>query len=215
MLSLYSVARAGEIRGTVKATGKSAAQQDVDNGMYESRKYKFLERFDYDQLKDFIVLVDQQMPGSQPPSKPVQIVIQKNATFRPHVLPVMVGTTVEWPNDDEIFHNVFSMSEIKPFDLGLYKNNEVKRVTFDKPGRVDVFCSIHTKMSCIILVVQNPFFAVTDEKGNYKISNLPAGTYKMKAWHERVPSQEKEIAVPAVGTVAADFVLTISGLPKY
>src|SRR5262249_39755583 len=107
------------------------------------------------------------------------------------------------------------MSEIKPFDLGLYKNNEVKRVTFDKPGRVDVFCSIHTKMSCIVLVLKNPYFASTDKNGNYKISNVPAGTYKLKAWQERLPGQEKDVTVPETGSITLDFLLTIAGLPKY
>ena len=137
------------------------------------------------------------------------------ATFKPHVLPVMVGTTVEWPNNDDIFHNVFSMSEAKPFDLGFYKSHELKRVTFDKPGRVDIFCSIHTRMSCIVLVLENPFFAATDKNGNYTIPNLPAGTYRLKAWHERLPSQIKDVNVPVNGEIPQDFVLSVTGLPQY
>jgi Polysaccharide lyase family 4, domain II len=127
----------------------------------------------------------------------------------------MVGTTVEWPNQDEIYHNVFSMSDPKPFDLGIYKSNQIKKVTFDKPGRIDVFCSIHTKMNCIILVLENPFFAVTDKNGNFKISNVPAGTYNLKSWHERLPSQVKSVVVPDIGEVNVGFVMSIAGLPKY
>ena len=107
------------------------------------------------------------------------------------------------------------MSEAKAFDLGIYKNKQVKRVTFDKPGRVDVFCSIHTKMSCIILVLANPFFSTTDKNGDFTISNIPAGTYQLKAWHERLPPQVKTITVPESGEVPVDFVLSVAGLPKY
>jgi Carboxypeptidase regulatory-like domain len=142
-------------------------------------------------------------------------VAQKSATFSPHVLPVMVGTTVEWPNYDTIYHNVFSISDAKSFDLDLYKGNPPdKRVTFDKPGRVDVFCSIHKDMNCIVLVLENPYFASTDENGNYTIPNVPPGKYKLKAWHERLPAAEREIIVPADGGVKADFVLGIKNLPK-
>ena len=213
--SCFGVCDAGTIVGKVKAEGKAEAQQDISSGKYESRKWKFVERLNYGEFKDFVVYIDQPIPGSLPPTEPLQVIIQKNAVFVPHILPVMVGTTVEWPNHDDIFHNVFSMSEPKSFDLGLYKSNETKRVTFDKPGRVDVFCSIHTKMNCIVLVLQSPFFSVTDEKGFYKISNVPPGRYKLTGWHERMPLVTKEIEVPATGEVKADLTLTISGLPKY
>jgi len=207
---------AGTIKGHVKAQPRPEAMEDVESGKYENRKYKFLERVDYDEMKDFVVYVDQPISNiNQPPPKPMQVVIQKDGTFKPHVLPVMVGTTVEWPNNDDIFHNVFSISEAKPFDLGFYKSHEVKRVTFDKPGRVDIFCSIHTRMNCIVLVLENPFFAATDKDGNYQIPDLPAGAYRLKAWHERLPSQTMDVTVPVNGEISQDFVLTVTGLPKY
>lgn len=206
----------GTITGKVKAQGRPEAKEDVEAGKYENSKYKFLERINYDQLSDFIVYVDQPSSGkSYPPSGPVQVVIQKNATFRPHVIPVLVGTVVEWPNNDDIYHNVFSISDPKPFDLGFYKHSEVKRVTFDKPGRVDVFCSIHKKMSCIVLVLTNPFFAATDKDGKYEIRNVPAGTYHLRAWDERLPSQIKDVTVTDTGSTVVDFVLSVTGLPKY
>lgn len=199
--------QAGTIVGVVSAKGR--AEAEAAGGKYDSRKFKFAEKVNYEELKDFVVYIDQE-PAQKPspPAKPVEVVTQKDATFRPHVLPVLVGTTVEWPNRDEIYHNVFSISEPKEFDLGLYKSTDAtKRVTFDKPGRVDIFCSIHKEMHCIILVLQTPHFAATDARNRYTITNLPAGTYKLKAWHERVPSQVREITVPAEGTVKVDFVL--------
>ncbi|HEU5395979.1 MAG TPA: carboxypeptidase-like regulatory domain-containing protein, partial [Verrucomicrobiae bacterium] len=83
------------------------------------------------------------------------------------------------------------------------------------PGRVDVFCSIHENMHCIVLVRENPYFAVTDADGNYKIPNVPAGTYKLEAWHERLPAEEKEITVSTNGEVKVNFTLGIKNLPKY
>src|SRR3569833_1168616 len=149
-------------------------------------------------------------------SEATRRIAQHGAMFTPHVLPVMAGTTVEWPNDDAIFHNVFSVSDAKNFDLGLYKGNpQNKRITFDKAGRVDVFCSIHSEMHCIVLVLENPYFASTDGDGNYKILNVPPGKYKLKAWHERLPADEKEITVPETGEVRMDFTLGIKNLPQY
>jgi len=213
--------QAGTISGLVRAQGKEGSEQDVASGKYESRKFKFAERINYADLHDFVVYIDQtpdQKP--KPPAQPVQVITtkrvsQKGAIFSPHVLPVVVGTTVEWPNNDEIFHNVFSISDAKQFDLGLYQKPEVKSVLFDKPGRVDVFCSIHTSMNCIVLVLETPHFAATDEKGRYSIANVPPGTYRLKAWHERLPSQIKEITVPESGDVKGDFTLGITNLPKY
>jgi plastocyanin len=226
ILLLFALAappmRAGTIIGNVRAEGKADAADDSAAGKYASRKYKFAERIDYAELHDFVVYIEGPVGTNAviAPSKPVVVntsrVTQQGALFTPHVLPVVAGTTVEWPNNDEIFHNVFSMSEAKQFDLDLYKGNPPdKHVTFDKAGRVDVFCSIHANMHCIVLVLENPFFAVADDRGRYSITNVPPGTYKLKAWHERMPPQVKEITVPESGDVKADFVLGITNLPKY
>jgi plastocyanin len=212
---------AGTITGTVRAEGKRGAVQGDSDGKYESRKYKFAERVNYAEFHDFVVYIDGPVGGKPALSdKPLAVetrrVAQKGAMFSPHVLPVVVGTTVEWPNNDEIYHNVFSMSDAKQFDLDLYKGNPPdKRVTFDKEGRVDVFCSIHANMHCIVLVLNNPYFAMADERCRYSITNVPPGTYKLKAWHERLPAQSQSITVPQTGEVKADFVLGIKNLPKY
>ncbi len=207
------------ITGVVRAEGKAGAPSDAGGGKYDSRQFKFVERVNYDELRDFVVYIDGPLAFTNTAAgKPVQVVTrrieQKGALFNPHVMPVVVGTTVEWPNEDTILHNVFSFSEAKEFDLGLYKSPEVKSVTFDKAGRVDVFCSIHTRMSCIILVLPNPFFAAANDRGVYAITNVPPGNYKLKAWHERLPALTQEIVVPAEGTVKMDFLMGIKGLPK-
>ncbi len=212
---------AGTIIGNVRAEGKGGMGDNGANGPYAGRKYKFVERVDYSAMHDFVVYIEGRVgPTDAPPTGVVEVatrkVAQQGAMFLPHVLPIMAGTTIEWPNYDDIYHNVFSMSDAKQFDLGLYKGNPpTKRVTFDKPGRVDVFCSIHENMHCIILVLENPYFASTDEDGNYKISNVPPGTYKLKVWHERLPADEREITVPTNGEVKASYVLGIKNLPQY
>jgi len=222
LLTAANFASAGIIHGTVRAQGKTDADDNRAAGdAYASRKYKFVPRVDYAAMHDFVVFVEGRFGTNRPPPTNVLAVAttkiaQKGAVFSPHVLPVMVGTTVEWPNYDDIYHNVFSMSDAKQFDLGLYKGNPPdKRVTLDKPGRVDVFCSIHENMHCIILVLENPYFACTDEDGHYKIADVPPGTYKLKAWHERLPADEREITVPTNGVVRVDFVLGIKNLPQY
>jgi len=214
---------AGTIVGNVHAQGKTGTDADdsASDGAYASRKYKFVPKVDYSAMHDFVVFIEGPMGTNTPAATNLVIVstrrvAQHGAMFTPHVLPIAVGTTVEWPNDDDIYHNVFSMSDAKQFDLGLYKGNPPsKRVTFDKPGRVDVFCSIHENMHCIILVLENPYFASTDENGNYKIPNVPPGTYELKAWQERLPADEKEIIVPTNGEVRTDFTLGIKNLPQY
>jgi plastocyanin len=220
LLTLTTV-RAGTLVGTVRAEGKPGTEDAGAAGHYASHRYKFAERVDYSELRDFVVYIEGPV-GSKvvPPAQPVSIatsrITQKGAEFKPHVLPVVVGTTVEWPNTDDIYHNVFSMSEAKPFDLDLYKGNPPeKRVTFDKTGRVDVFCSIHANMHCIVLVLENPYYALTDDRGHYTIPNVPPGKYRLKAWHERLPAQEREITMPDSGDLKTDFVLGIKDLPKY
>jgi plastocyanin len=222
ILSLTTlVTVAGTITGSVRAQGKTNIEASASDAAYASRKYKFVDKVDYAAMHDFVVYVEGSFGTNSMASTNLEEVAttriaQEGAVFSPHVLPVMAGTTVEWPNNDRIYHNVFSMSDAKQFDLGLYKGNPPdKRVKFDKPGRVDVFCSIHTSMNCVVLVLENPYFAATDGSGNYKIQNVPPGKYKLKAWHERLPAGEQEIIVPTNGEVKVDFVLGIKNLPQY
>ena len=212
-------AGAGTITGTVNAEGKPGTEAAAGAGKYDSRQFKFVERVNYDEMRDFVVYIDGPAgPKSSAPPATAEVttkrITQKGAVFDPHILPIMEGTTVDWPNNDEILHNVFSYSEANPFDLGLYKAPVVKHVSFDKPGQVDVFCSIHTRMNCIVLVLENPYFAKTNARGGYAITNVPPGTYTVKAWHERLPPQVRQIVVPESGEVKADFTLGIRNLPQ-
>jgi len=109
---------------------------------------------------------------------------QKSRQFLPRVLPVVVGTSVEFPNDDTIFHNVFSLSKTKPFDLGTYEPGHTASVSMDRTGLVKVYCNIHPDMNASIVVLANPWFALTDRNGGFVICNAPAGEYSLRAWND-------------------------------
>jgi len=135
------------------------------------------------------------------------IMDQRNETFVPHVLAITTGTTVDFPNSDHIYHNVFSLSKTRPFDLGRYAVGRSKSIRFDRPGIVRVFCDIHSHMSAFILVFSHPFFAVTDPAGRYRIDNVPPGTYTLVAWNEGVTSESRQVLVSDAGVTEADFSL--------
>ena len=124
------------------------------------------------------------------------IMDQRNETFVPHVLAITTGTTVDFPNSDKFYHNVFSLSKTRRFDLGRYAAGGSRHVTFDQPGIVRVFCDIHTHMSAFILVFGHPFFALTDDQGRYHIDNVPPGTYNVIAWHEGSATEPRPVTVP-------------------
>jgi plastocyanin len=107
---------------------------------------------------------------------------QRNEAFVPHVLAVRVGTVIDFPNDDNIYHNVFSLSKTKRFDLGRYPKGQSKSIRVDDPGIVRVFCEIHSHMNAFILVFAHRFFDVTDEQGRYRLDQVPPGTYTLVAW---------------------------------
>ena len=131
---------------------------------------------------------------TKPESTPAQKrkLEQKDKRFIPHIMVVQVGTEVDFPNHDPFFHNVFSVYDGKPFDLGLYANGESRPVRFSRPGISHIFCNIHPQMSAVIVTVETPYFAVSASDGRYSIENVPAGTYRLQVWHER--SDEQQLA---------------------
>ncbi|HEV8150490.1 MAG TPA: hypothetical protein VGP61_09940 [Gemmatimonadales bacterium] len=125
---------------------------------------------------------------------------QRGEHFVPHVLPVLVGTTVGFPNDDPIFHNVFSLSSIKSFDLGRYPRGSSRTVTFSRAGIVPVFCHIHADMNGFILVLDTPFFVSPDANGHFVIEGVPPGDYRLITWHERIRPMQAAVHIEAGGT---------------
>jgi plastocyanin len=132
---------------------------------------------------------------------------QRGERFVPHVLAITTGTIVDFPNSDHIYHNVFSLSKTKTFDLGRYAAGHSKPVRFDHPGIVRVFCDIHSHMNAFILVFSHPFFSLTDADGRYRINDIPPGTYNVVAWNEGVASEQRSVTVSESGIEEEDFTL--------
>jgi plastocyanin len=133
---------------------------------------------------------------------------QRNETFVPHVLAITVGTTVDFPNSDKTYHNVFSLRGPRPFDLGRYAAGRSKSIRFDRPGIVRVFCEIHSHMSAFILVFNHRYFAVASADGRYQIGRVPPGRYTLVAWNEGTIRESRPVVIPdAGGAVEADFAL--------
>jgi plastocyanin len=122
-------------------------------------------------------------PGAPRRAAPGEAVLnQRDVQFAPRVLAVQVGATVKFPNSDRVFHNVFSYHDGTKFDLGLYPVGAVKHVPFKQPGLSRVYCNIHPQMSAYVMVVDTPYFAVSDRSGRFTIADVPRGTYRYHAW---------------------------------
>jgi plastocyanin len=130
---------------------------------------------------------------------------QRNETFVPHVLAVTVGTVVDFPNSDKTFHNVFSLSKAKRFDLGRYAAGKSKSVRFDRPGLVRVFCDIHSHMNAYVLVLTHRFFSMTEPDGRFRIPAVPPGNYTVVGWYEGEERLTRDVTVPPGGVVEIDL----------
>jgi plastocyanin len=161
------------------------------------------------ELRPAVVYLDTGPRGAFEPDESVRATMkQQDQTFVPHVLAITVGTTVDFPNADLTFHNVFSLSKAKSFDLGRYAKGLSKSVRFDRPGVVQVFCDIHSHMRAFILVFAHRYFAVTDASGHFSISRVPPGTYSLAAWYEGEVRETRPVVVPESGAEAVvDFVI--------
>lgn len=132
-------------------------------------------------LANAVVWLEVADPPIAPRSSRV-VLDQRNLTFAPQVLAVQVGTTVDFPNNDTVFHNVFSFRDGKRFDLGMYPIGISKRILFDKPGLARIFCNIHPNMAAYVLAVDTPYYAMSDGRGAFTITGVPPGTYTYHAW---------------------------------
>jgi plastocyanin len=143
----------------------------------------------------------------RPSALPKTDVAQKDLAFLPSLLPVRVGTTVEFPNLDDTYHNIFSYSPAKRFDLGRYRPEErpIPSVVFDKPGLVTLRCEIHEHMRGLILVLDTPYFILTDADGWFRLSGLPAGRYTLKAWIDSKTTRQQPVELKSGATAHVDF----------
>jgi plastocyanin len=143
----------------------------------------------------------------KPGALPTKEVAQKELTFIPALLPVQVGTKVEFPNLDDAYHNIFSYSPAKRFDLGRYRPDEkpVPSQIFDVAGLVTLRCDIHDHMRGLILVLATPHFVTTDESGRFRLSGLPSGHYTLKAWVDSRTTREQPVDLKSGSTLHVDF----------
>ncbi len=139
-------------------------------------------------------------------SAPLPVMRQKDERFIPHVLPVRAGASVSFPNEDDFYHNVFSVMAGDRFDLGRYARGETIHQTFTRPGVVVVRCEIHPGMKAYVRVLESPCFTVPNKEGAYTLPDIPAGTYTLKAWHPTQGEQTRSVTVPDSGVVEANFV---------
>jgi len=197
LMFFFDQAIAGSIKGAVKVKGLRTPE-------------------------NILVYLTQAPPASEDLSNVKFVMDQRNLEFVPHILPVLIGATVDFPNNDKVNHNVFSMSRTKKFNLGSYGAGESKTVVFDKPGIVELRCDVHAEMAAYILVMQNPYFAVTDKQGHFEIpdsnhlkqigsnatKDLPPGKYFIKTWHEKLNSQKMAVVIPENGDVTVQLDLS-------
>jgi plastocyanin len=143
----------------------------------------------------------------RPASLPTKEVAQKDLTFIPALLPIEVGTRVQFPNLDDQYHNIFSYSPAKRFDLGRYRPEErpIPSVTFDQPGLVTLRCDIHEHMRGLILVLNTPYFVMSDTAGHFRLDKLPAGHYTLKAWIDSRTTREKTVDLKNGQTLRVDL----------
>jgi plastocyanin len=198
--------QSGSVRGRVEI-GVPVAAKRPTSAAYPGRAVPTATLAPASELHNVVVYLKDAPPRQL---APVHAEIrQRDETFVPRVVAVPVGSTVDFPNDDPIYHNVFSLSSPRNFNLGRYPQGKSKRVTFDKPGLVRVFCDIHSHMSATVLVFNHPWFAVPDEEGHFQLTQLPAGDRDITAWHERLGDTTLRVRVDNGRASTADFVLPV------
>jgi hypothetical protein len=138
-------------------------------------------------------------------------VTQKELTFAPEVTIALKGTTIDFPNEDKVFHNVFSLSEPARFDLGLYKSGDSRSVQFNRAGVVDIYCNIHPQMAAKVKVLDNRYFAISAGDGTFLIPNVPAGTYPIVAWQAYGDAARGTVTVEAGRPASVTLVLPPEG----
>lgn len=178
---------------------------NIITGKVKIIKYDGKARSD---LSDVVVFIDRVYnQKTQVITRDYPSVSQKDRKFDPRVLPILKGTTVEFPNDDLIFHNVFSLSKCKPFDLDVYPPGTSKYVTFDKTGWVKVYCNIHPQMVSHIIVLDNSYFSITNRSGLFVIPDVPDGEYTLRVWYEFGSDIHREIQLSGPSLFNTSFLI--------
>ena len=203
--SLSSAQQAAIVRGRVEIGIPIATRRPAS--AYPTRSVPQAALAPSSELRHVVVYLKDAPARPQPPVKAA--IRQHHETFIPRVVAVPVGSEVEFPNDDPLYHNVFSLSRAKEFNLGRYPQGKTRSVRFDKPGVVKVFCDIHSHMTATVMVFNHPWFAVPNEDGRFELPAVPPGDRQITAWHERLGDTTLRVRVEPGRATAADFVLPV------
>jgi plastocyanin len=201
----------GTVTGTVTLT--SARRAPLGTSAYGRRGVAPKPASVGPETRKVVVFLSDAKPATPPAPMRVSVV-QRGEQFLPPVTVVTVGSTVEFPNEDPFFHNVFSLSRARTFDLGRYPSGESRSRSFPREGIVKVYCDIHSHMSALIMVLDHPWFTIPAETGTYTLPPVPPGEYTLVAWHERIGEQRQKIKVTAGGTTRAAFTLPVLEPPQ-
>lgn len=157
---------------------------------------------------DTVVYIEKVEDNNYDPPTEHGVVDQLNLVFVPHVLAVQKGATIDFPNNDLVRHNIFSTPDCcNQFNLGTYDIGASKPVTFNESCEIPLLCNVHSEMSAYVVVLDNPYFSVTEKDGSFRIDNVPSGTYKLKTWHEKLRSAEQEVKIEGGKTVEVSFLM--------
>jgi plastocyanin len=201
LLLLVIPALAGDITGEVIIT-KHLGRKTVLPGVYNLRgtapPVTEVEKDAVNEFERTVILLE---GGKSDPAPPQTVQIeQHNSRFEPDLVVIPVGSTVEFPNGDHIFHNVFSLSGAQPFDLGYYPKSQSRTVKFSRSGIVQVYCHIHANMYAAIVVTSSPWYGRPAADGAFSWTNIPAGHYRLVAWHKIAGLYSTEVDIPENGT---------------
>lgn len=193
LLSRPTAARAGEVVGHVRISQAAPPEQNRDEyAMTDGGDV--IESVPQPNLVEEVVVYLEGRTGGRG-AHPRPIMSQRDKMFVPRVLPVRAGTTVQFPNEDRFFHNVFSFSQSKRFDLGRYTTGEARSQTFVQPGLVKLFCEIHARMKGFVLVLETDAFTVPDASGRFRLTDIPPGQYTVVVWHPAFGPRTRPIKV--------------------
>jgi plastocyanin len=182
---------------------------DLDAAVVNGKVMFLTKRGQKPVVNETLVWLDAAGRAPKRPGSPFTMTTRSKA-FLPHVLAVPAGSTVTFPNEDPISHNLFSLTAGNTFDLGLYRKGPGKAHKFDAPGAVNVYCNVHPNMSAVVHVMATPYYGFADANGDYSF-DVPAGKYRLTAWNEQGGSATSEIEVKADGKIAGATLLTIDG----
>ena len=193
----------GHVTLTARITGRA-----LPSTAYPTRAVGAHDPTAIPEIQNVVVYLKDVTFRGTPPQTPAEL-RQEHETFVPHVLAVTRGSTVDFPNGDPIFHNVFSLSSAATFDLRRYPRGQSRRQSFPKAGIVKVYCNIHSHMSATILVLDNPYFAIPELDGRFELPNVPPGQYTLVGWHERVGERRTAVRVERGKTATVDIALPV------